>query len=377
MAEPEPQAPRSPKADASAWREAARMFNDPEISSSKAIEFMEENELVEPNPAGVARLFREKAGPPAQGGLDKKEIGEYLCKLKPYNTDVREAYLETFDFTGRTFVDSLREYLRSFRLPGESMLIERLFSSWAARFYRNNPQDFAPALLTPEKVEKFRQAFNTAVATSEQPSGAATAATPSQSSTLNNANSKNAAGGNTPQVVVQAGYLGFAPREQSSQPPPPQQQQQVRASMRSSKQAGKKKKAAKLKRYYFELRRSAEAGKVDTLVYLDKKGGKVKGTIMLSMCDAAMPGLEDGTRFDVSGRSEVGEEVQWQFKSDNEGASMAWVNLIMMSLTDHVASMADAAKKRLEESGTIAFSELVCYYSTTTTRAAIQNHAIE
>eukprot|EP01047_Picozoa_sp_COSAG01_P095070 COSAG01_NODE_25852_length_731_cov_1.109177_1_plen_243_part_11 len=146
------------------WKEGARLFN--EVSSTKAIDYMEENELVEPNPAGVARLFREKAGPPAQGGLDKKEIGEYLCKLKPYNNAVREAYTETFDFTGRTFVDSLREYLRSFRLPGESMLIERLFSSWAARFYRNNPQDFAPALLTPEKVEKFRQVFDTAATAS-------------------------------------------------------------------------------------------------------------------------------------------------------------------------------------------------------------------
>eukprot|EP01043_Picozoa_sp_COSAG02_P082898 COSAG02_NODE_21027_length_806_cov_0.687412_1_plen_268_part_11 len=154
------------------WKEGARLFN--EVSSTKAIDYMEENELVEPNPAGVARLFREKAGPPAQGGLDKKEIGEYLCKLKPYNTDVREAYTETFDFTGRTFVDSLREYLRSFRLPGESMLIERLFSSWAARFYRNNPQDFAPALLTPEKVEKFRQVFDTA-ATASAASAAASA----------------------------------------------------------------------------------------------------------------------------------------------------------------------------------------------------------
>jgi hypothetical protein len=142
------------------------MFN--EVSSTKAIDFMEENGLVEPNPAGVARLVRDKAGPPEKGGLDKREIGEYLSKLKPYNTDVREAYAETFDFTGRTFVDSLREYLCAFRLPGESMLIERLFSSWAARFYRNNPQDFAPALLTDEKVEKYRAAFDAAASSRRQ-----------------------------------------------------------------------------------------------------------------------------------------------------------------------------------------------------------------
>ena len=38
------------------------MFNDPEVSATKAIEFMEEHDFVEPTPAGVARLFREKAG---------------------------------------------------------------------------------------------------------------------------------------------------------------------------------------------------------------------------------------------------------------------------------------------------------------------------
>ena len=74
------------------WKQGAAMFNDPDVSASKAIEFMEEHDLVEPNAHGVARLFREKAGPPSSGGLDKKEIGEFLAKLKPYNNDVRQAY---------------------------------------------------------------------------------------------------------------------------------------------------------------------------------------------------------------------------------------------------------------------------------------------
>ena len=71
------------------------MFNNPDVSAAKAIEFMEEHNFVEPTPAGVARLFRERAGPASKGGLDKREIGEYLAKLKPYNNDVRQAYVET------------------------------------------------------------------------------------------------------------------------------------------------------------------------------------------------------------------------------------------------------------------------------------------
>lgn len=59
-----------------------------------------------------------------------------------FDTQVRTAFIESFNFTGMTFVKSLRVFLKTFRLPGESMLIERLFSTWAARFYHNNPGDF-------------------------------------------------------------------------------------------------------------------------------------------------------------------------------------------------------------------------------------------
>ena len=50
------------------------------------------------------------------------------------------------------------------------MLIERLFSTWAERFYRNNPGDFAPSLLSRPTVEKFGMAFDTFA--KEHPSGA-------------------------------------------------------------------------------------------------------------------------------------------------------------------------------------------------------------
>ena len=216
-------APRAAATTEELWAKGAGMFNDADVSASKAIEFMEEHNFVEPTPAGVARLFREKAGPASKSGLDKREIGEYLAKLKPYNNEVRQAYVETLcvphplpthapparefagdtlgsslsalvsspslvlwrsDFTGKSFVLSLREFLNSFRLPGESMLIEvstqaiptttrftgtcserlpvvqRLFSAWASRFYRNNPGDFAMSLLTEEKVAQVREAFD-------------------------------------------------------------------------------------------------------------------------------------------------------------------------------------------------------------------------
>ena len=136
------------------WAEAKRLWNAE--SASKAIDFLQEHELVEPTAVGVARMLRLKAG---RGGFDKQVLGEYLSKKKPFNEEVRRAFSETFDFTGMTFVEALREYVTTFRLPGESMLIERLFATFAARFYRNNPGDFCPAQLTEEKIEQLRAAF--------------------------------------------------------------------------------------------------------------------------------------------------------------------------------------------------------------------------
>ena len=46
------------KSEGELWLEAAGMFNDPDVSASAAIEFMEEHNFLEPTPAGVARLFR-------------------------------------------------------------------------------------------------------------------------------------------------------------------------------------------------------------------------------------------------------------------------------------------------------------------------------
>ena len=44
---------------------------------------------------------------------------------------VREAFADLFEFSGMTFVESLRTFLANFKMPGESMLIERLMTAFA------------------------------------------------------------------------------------------------------------------------------------------------------------------------------------------------------------------------------------------------------
>ena len=273
------------------------MFNDPDVSASKAIEFMEEHNFVEPTPAGVARLFREKAGRSSKHGLDKREIGEYLAKLKPYNNEVRQAYVETLcapapspcllpsapprsleltpilvrsDFTGKSFVVSLREFLNSFRLPGESMLIERLFSAWASRFYRNNPGDFAMSLLTSEKVAQVREAFDKF------------ASEPTGGGAEGGAEGGGAAKGGAAGEVVHSGWMNK-----------------------------KGEKNNRFKKRWFEIQR---LGDYDRLIYMEKEGGKPKGTINLSTCDGAVPSMEDPCMVTLVARDDDGTEREYVFR---------------------------------------------------------------
>lgn len=56
--------------------------------------------------------------------ISKKILGEYIAKKQ--NEKLLAAFINLFDFAGKTVIEALRELLGSFRLPGESPLIERI-----------------------------------------------------------------------------------------------------------------------------------------------------------------------------------------------------------------------------------------------------------
>lgn len=77
--------------------------------------------------------------------LDKAMIGEYLGEGDPLNVATMHAFVDTMDFTKRRFVDSLRQFLQSFRLPGEAQKIDRFMLKYAERYIAGNPNAFANA----------------------------------------------------------------------------------------------------------------------------------------------------------------------------------------------------------------------------------------
>uniref|UniRef100_A0A093VLR4 SEC7 domain-containing protein n=1 Tax=Talaromyces marneffei PM1 TaxID=1077442 RepID=A0A093VLR4_TALMA len=56
--------------------------------------------------------------------VSKKILGEFIAKKQ--NEKLLAAFINLFDFAGKSVIEALRELLGSFRLPGESPLIERI-----------------------------------------------------------------------------------------------------------------------------------------------------------------------------------------------------------------------------------------------------------
>lgn len=77
--------------------------------------------------------------------LDKAQIGEFLGEGDQKNIDIMHAFVDMMDFSKKRFVDALREFLQSFRLPGEAQKIDRFMLKFAHRYVTGNPNAFANA----------------------------------------------------------------------------------------------------------------------------------------------------------------------------------------------------------------------------------------
>jgi len=77
--------------------------------------------------------------------LNKKALGEYLGDGDEENIKIMHAFVDSMDFARTRFVDALRRFLQSFRLPGEAQKIDRLMLKFAERYLTGNPNAFANA----------------------------------------------------------------------------------------------------------------------------------------------------------------------------------------------------------------------------------------
>ncbi|KAG8687343.1 guanine nucleotide exchange protein for ADP-robosylation factor, partial [Ceratobasidium sp. 394] len=112
--------------------EGIKKFN---FKQKKGVEFLLEKGFIESdNPQAIAKFLI------STDGLGKAALGEYLGEGEERNIAIMHAFVDYMDFTGLSFVEALRIFLQSFRLPGEAQKIDRFMLKFAARYVGQNPQ---------------------------------------------------------------------------------------------------------------------------------------------------------------------------------------------------------------------------------------------
>ncbi|ESO11902.1 hypothetical protein HELRODRAFT_156254 [Helobdella robusta] len=106
------------------------------MDPKKGIQYLIEHNLLENNAQSIAHfLFKGD-------GLNKTAIGNYLGERDELNIQVLKSFVMLNDFCGMILVQALRQFLWSFRLPGEAQKIDRMMEMFAQRYFDQNPAIF-------------------------------------------------------------------------------------------------------------------------------------------------------------------------------------------------------------------------------------------
>ncbi|KAK2745668.1 guanine nucleotide exchange protein for ADP-robosylation factor [Myotisia sp. PD_48] len=120
-----------------AFTNAIQTFNTKPKRGMKLL--LSEGFIPSDSPADIANFFLRN------DRLDKTTLGAYLGEGDPQNVAIMHSFVDAMDFGKRRFVDALRQFLQSFRLPGESQKIDRFMLKFAERYVNGNPNAFATA----------------------------------------------------------------------------------------------------------------------------------------------------------------------------------------------------------------------------------------
>ncbi|PPR05082.1 hypothetical protein CVT26_012605 [Gymnopilus dilepis] len=110
--------------------EGIKKFN---YKPKRGIQFLIETGFIpSSNPQDIAAFLL------TTDGLNKTMIGEYLGEGDEENIAIMHAFVDQLEFRDLPFVDALRLFLQSFRLPGEAQKIDRFMLKFAERYIAGN-----------------------------------------------------------------------------------------------------------------------------------------------------------------------------------------------------------------------------------------------
>ncbi|XP_060774810.1 cytohesin 4b [Neoarius graeffei] len=102
------------------------------MDPKKGVNYLVENNLLEWKPQSIAEfLYKEE-------GLNKTAIGDFLGEREEMHLQILKAFVEIHEFSDLNLVQALRQFLWSFRLPGEAQKIDRMMEAFATRYCECN-----------------------------------------------------------------------------------------------------------------------------------------------------------------------------------------------------------------------------------------------
>jgi hypothetical protein len=159
---------KSHKALKNTMKTGAEKFN---AKPKEGLDYLiEKGALPDPVTAkSVASLFRTNPF------ISKSVIGEYFGVRKDFNTEVLKEYALSFDWSQRGFFEHFREFLESFRIPGEAPVIEKILDTWTRLYYQQFDVE--------EPIEESDQSTSESAQASSEPPAASAQSESSESFT--------------------------------------------------------------------------------------------------------------------------------------------------------------------------------------------------
>jgi brefeldin A-resistance guanine nucleotide exchange factor 1 len=107
-------------------------FND---NPKAGIAYLASNGVIKnvEDPVAVAQFLKSTSR------VDKKVLGDFISKSS--NDRILTAFIDGFNFTGMRVDEALRQLLYTFRLPGESQLIERIVTVFCEKYWSDGNHD--------------------------------------------------------------------------------------------------------------------------------------------------------------------------------------------------------------------------------------------
>ncbi|EMP33134.1 Cytohesin-4 [Chelonia mydas] len=106
------------------------------MDPTKGIQYLTEHKVLSSDLREIARFLYKGEG------LNKTAIGDYLGERDPANLQILQAFVECHPFANLNLVQALRQFLWSFRLPGEAQKIDRMMEAFANWYCQCNPGVF-------------------------------------------------------------------------------------------------------------------------------------------------------------------------------------------------------------------------------------------